>query len=73
MPEPSILTLGDVARRYGCPVWKLRRLYERGKLPPAERAGQYRVVRPADLPTIEAALRRAGYIRQAETELAAAQ
>ena len=58
----AVLPLGAVARHFGVPVWKIRRLYERGVLPPAERVGSFRVVRAADFPTIEAALRRAGYM-----------
>jgi DNA-binding transcriptional MerR regulator len=58
------LTSGEVARRLGCRVWQVRRLYERGLLPPAARLGQYRVIRERDLPTVEAALRKAGYLPQ---------
>lgn len=56
------VTLGDVARRCGCDVWQVRRLYERGLLPPARRIGLYRVVSVDDIPAIEAALRTAGYL-----------
>jgi DNA-binding transcriptional MerR regulator len=56
------LTLGTVAERFGVPTWKVRRLFERGILPPAARIGPYRVVDPADLPAIETALREAGYL-----------
>jgi hypothetical protein len=64
MPEPTlaVLPLGAVARHFGVPVWKVRRLYERAVLPPAERVGNFRVVRVADLPDIESALHRAGYL-----------
>lgn len=58
---PDYLPLGAVTRHFGVPVWRVRRLFERGLLPPAARVGPFRVVRPADLPTIEAALLRAGY------------
>jgi DNA-binding transcriptional MerR regulator len=61
MNEPP-LTLGAVARRYGCPTWQIRRLYERGLLPPAKRVGAYRVVAVSDLPLVERALRDAGYL-----------
>jgi hypothetical protein len=55
-------TLGDIARRYDRPVWMVRRLYERGSLEEPARVGGYRVVPPADLPLVEAAMRRAGYL-----------
>jgi hypothetical protein len=57
------LTLGSVARRYGLSVWQVRRIYERGLMPPAARAGMYRIVTEGQLPAIEAALRQAGYLR----------
>lgn len=63
MRKTSYLTLGDVARKYGCKVWQVRRLFELGILPPAERIGVYRVVRVEDLPTLETKLIEAGYIK----------
>jgi hypothetical protein len=63
MPRHSYLTLGTIARRYGLPVWKVRRLWERGLLPPAQRVGAYRVVAESELPRVEAALRDAGYLQ----------
>ncbi len=62
MTDANILTLGGVAQRLGCPIWKIRRLFERGLMPPASRVGAYRVVAAADLPLIESALRAAGYL-----------
>jgi DNA-binding transcriptional MerR regulator len=56
------LTIGDVADRFGVAAWKVRRLYERGILPPADRVGPYRVIDPGDLPKVGAALRQAGYL-----------
>lgn len=64
MQDGQIYTLGTLARRYGCSVWQLRRIFERGLLPPAARVGAYRVVAEADLPKVEAALRAAGYLAQ---------
>ena len=60
------LTIGEVAERFP-PVkkWQVRRLFERGLLPPAERVGVYRVFGEADLPAIERALRAAGYLTRA--------
>lgn len=57
-------TTGDVARRYGIPLWNVIRLYQRGLLPPADRIGSYRVVKEEDLPAVEAALRKAKYLPQ---------
>jgi hypothetical protein len=56
------LTLGAVARRFGCQPWQVRRLFERGVLPEPRRVGAYRVVAEEDLPAVEQALRQAGYI-----------
>ncbi|MFO0815929.1 MAG: hypothetical protein U0796_22150 [Gemmatales bacterium] len=58
----ELFTLGDIARRYRVQLWQVRRLYERGYLPePATRLGGARIVTADDLPTIKAALKRAGY------------
>ncbi len=65
--EQVLLTLGDLGRRYGLPIWKVRRLYERGLLDEPARVGPYRVVSVADLPGVEAALRTAGYLDDAST------
>ncbi len=62
MSETAMLTLGDVARRYGLRTWKVRRLYEDGRLEEPGRLGIYRVVSVADLPRIERALIDAGYL-----------
>jgi DNA-binding transcriptional MerR regulator len=62
--DPPLHTVGTVARRYGCRPWQVRRIFARGLLPPALRVGAYRVFAAADLPCIEEALRRAGYIPQ---------
>jgi DNA-binding transcriptional MerR regulator len=64
LSNPSVLTIGAVARRYGCPPWQIRRLFERGLLPPAARVGAYRVIAAGDLPLVEETLRAAGYLPQ---------
>ena len=66
----TMLTIGDVARMYGLPVWKVRRLFERGLLPPASRIGAYRVFDESEIPVIEAALRQAGYLDLQEVDVA---
>jgi DNA-binding transcriptional MerR regulator len=68
--QPPVLTVGDVARHFGVPTWKVRRLYERGLLPPPVRAGLYRLVSADGLVEVEAALKRAGYL-PAEAEAVA--
>jgi hypothetical protein len=55
------LTIGQVAKRFGCRPWQVRRLFESGKLPEPPRVGCYRVFFVEQLPEIEAALRAAGY------------
>lgn len=62
MKSQPFLTIGAVATRLGCQPWHVRRLFERGLLPPAVRLGVYRVVDEDDLPKIEKALRQAGYL-----------
>jgi hypothetical protein len=60
---PSVpLTIGQIARHFGCLPWQVRRVFERGLLPEPQRIGAYRVVEAADLPKIEQALRQAGYL-----------
>jgi hypothetical protein len=56
------MILGAVAAHFGCRPWQVRRLYERGILPPARRIGLHRVVAPDELPQIETALRVARYL-----------
>jgi hypothetical protein len=65
MKEHSFLTVGAVAVRYGVQAWQIRRLFERGLLPPAPRVGPYRVIAVADLPKVEKALRDARYLARA--------
>jgi hypothetical protein len=59
----EFISLGDVARIYGVPSWKVRRLYESGRLKEPPRIGIYRLIRPSELPMIERALRAAGYLK----------
>jgi DNA-binding transcriptional MerR regulator len=56
------LTIGAVARRLGVRPWQVRRLFESGTLPEPSRVGAYRVVAENELPRIERALRKAGYL-----------
>lgn len=62
MQKKPYYTLGEIAREFGATVWQVRRLFERGILPPAERIGLYRVVRAGDVLRIVEELRTAGYI-----------
>ena len=63
MSEPALLTIGEVARRLGCDSWHVRRVYERGLMPPAQRVGRHRAVPLGDLPAMKKALLAAGYLR----------
>jgi len=69
-PVAAPLTLGSVARHFGVPIWKVRRIYERKILPEPARIGNYRVVHQDDLPCLEHALVEAGYLESAEVSLA---
>jgi hypothetical protein len=62
----TVFTVGGVAKRFGVAPWRVRRLFERGLLPPPSRLGLNRVVNGSDLPKIETALRDAGYLRSAD-------
>lgn len=66
MNSTKPLSLGAVARQYGIPVWRIRRVFERGLLPEPDRVGPWRVISQGDLPALEAALRQAGYLRETE-------
>lgn len=63
MNEPKHMSLGDLSRRFGLPVWKIRRLFERKILPEPERVGRLRTFGPGDVPKIEKALKEAGYLK----------
>jgi DNA-binding transcriptional MerR regulator len=58
----TLLTIGTVAQHFDVAAWKVRRLYERGILPEPARVGRYRIIPANDLPRIEAALRKCGYL-----------
>jgi DNA-binding transcriptional MerR regulator len=64
MRQSPYFTVGAAARHLGCQPWQIRRLFERGLLPPAPRVGTYRVIAAKDLPKVEAALRQAHYLPQ---------
>lgn len=61
--QDRFLTLGEVATHFGVLDWKVRRLFQRGLLPQAQRFGRYRVFEKKELPTIAKALREAGYLK----------
>jgi DNA-binding transcriptional MerR regulator len=65
MATHPVYTIGDLAKHFGCQPWQVRRVFERGLLPPAQRLGAYRVMFAADLPQVEEALRKCGYLPQA--------
>ena len=58
----KLLTLGQVASRYGLPTWKIQKLADQGRLPGLCKAGVYRVVNEKDLKLIEDHLRDAGLL-----------
>jgi hypothetical protein len=62
---PEQFTVGQVAKMYGLPRWKLMRLFEHGHLPEPKRCGPFRMLTPSDLPEIERVLRERGYIATA--------
>jgi hypothetical protein len=66
----SKLSLGDVSRQLGAPVWSIRRLFERKLLPEPERLGNYRMIDVEQLPTVEAKLREVGYLPRTQEAIA---
>jgi hypothetical protein len=58
----SVQTLGALARKWGIPTWKVRRVFERLLLPEPERISNWRVVRDEDVPALERVLREVGYL-----------
>jgi hypothetical protein len=66
MATAQVYTVGGLANHFGVRPWQIRRLFERGFLPPAQRLGAYRVVSEGDLPRVVEALRTAGYLPKAE-------
>ena len=65
MTATTPMTTTAVAELFGVRPWQVRRLYESGRVPePPARMGAYRLIRPADLPVIQAALVRAGYLEE---------
>ena len=59
----NVVTIGQVAKHFGCQLWQVRRLFERGILPEPERIGQQRVIKVKELPKLGAALKKAGYVK----------
>ncbi len=64
----DVLTLGDLARRFGVKDWQMRQLVDTGKLTPRGKVGVYRVFSEADVPAVQAALMKAGYLPEAVPE-----
>jgi len=64
----AYLSLGEVAARYGVDLWKVQRLFRRRLLPTPPRVGPFRVIRTDQLPEVEAALVRAGYLAPPASE-----
>ena len=67
MATPVSLSIGDVAKRLGCEGWEVRRVFTRGLLPEPARVAGYRAIPEQYIPTIKAALVKAGYLRRDET------
>jgi hypothetical protein len=67
----KLLTIGQVGQHfrdqgYRVQDWQVRRIYERRILPEPGRCGIFRVISISDLPKVEEALRRAGYLQGEE-------
>jgi hypothetical protein len=55
---PTLLTLGDIAKRIGEPIHRVRYAIESRKIEPAGRAGQLRMFLESDVELIQSVLRR---------------
>jgi hypothetical protein len=62
MRKTTYLTLGQVAKRFGCRTWQVARLFEREILPEPKRIGILRVISIGELETVRAALEECGYM-----------
>ena len=71
-PMQKLLTLGQVAKRFGVADWMLRETIKRGYLPEPPRLGAFRVFAEGDLAKVEAALRSAGYLKDMQAPNGAA-
>lgn len=58
------ISIGQIALKLHVFPWKIRRLFETGKLPEPERIGNYRLFTEADIPRIKKALEEAGYLKE---------
>jgi hypothetical protein len=59
---PPTYTSGDLCKRFGVLPWQVMQVMRRGFLAEPSRIGPYRYWVEADLPRVEEALRRAGYL-----------
>jgi len=57
------LTMTEAATRLGAQTWQLSNVFARGLLPEADRLGRNRIVWESQLPEVEAALRKAGFLK----------
>jgi hypothetical protein len=55
-------TTGQIAKHFGVDLWQVLYALRRGRLPKPVRVGIYWIFVEADLPAIEAGLRKAGYL-----------
>ena len=62
--QKQAYTVGDAARRLGVHPWQVRRIYERGILPEPLRFGAYRLITDSELPALEEALKKVGYLKE---------
>jgi hypothetical protein len=63
---PLAFTTGDVARHFRIPAWQVLQTIKRGFLAEPPRLGIHRFFAEEDLPRVQQALERAGYLRNAE-------
>jgi hypothetical protein len=63
---PNFFSTREVADLLGTETWKVRRLFESGELPEPDRFAGKRAIPSNQLPKIVDALRRHGWIKEAE-------
>lgn len=66
--EKDFYTTGDLARMFGVKLWKVARLFEDGLVAQPQRFRNYRLIPKKQIPAIEKALRKRGYLTDDKQE-----
>ncbi len=64
MAEGTMLSMGDVARKLGYPIWKVRRMINCHLPGITKRVGNYQLVLESSLPAVKKVLEEKCFIRE---------